>query len=132
MAGEVGAGLDKLIKEIRDEGKEELKQEAIVQMRHPEVSIDGLMGGTSRTAEQQVARGLLFDGKMPDVLPADLYSASDLTDKSELGIAGPYQKDSAIKQSTTGGLNSKGELEVEHRPIRTEYLSEGTEERLIQ
>ncbi len=131
MAGEVQDGLDRLIKEIRDEGKEELKQEAIVQMMHPEVSIDGLMGGTSRTAEQQVARELLFEGKMPDVLPADLYSASDLTDKSELGIAGPYQKDSAIKQSTTGGLNSKGELEITHRPIRTEYLSEGTEERLF-
>lgn len=131
MAGEVQDGLDRLIKEIRDEGKEELKQEAIVQMRHPEVSIDGLMGGTSRTAEQQVARGLLFEGKMPDVLPADLYSASDLTDKSELGIAGPYKQDSAIKQSTTGGLNSKGELEVEHHPIRTEYLSADTEERLF-
>ena len=132
MAGEVSASLDKLIKEIRDEGREELKQEAIVQMIHPEVSIDGLIGGTSRTAEQQVARELLFDGKMPDVLPADLYSASDLTDKSELGIAGPYQQDSAIKQSTTGGLNSKGELEIEHRPIRTEYLTEDAEERLFK
>lgn len=138
MAGEIPEGLDRLIKEIRDEGKEELKQEAIVQNMHPEVSVSGLMNGTSRTAEQQVARDLLFRGEMPDALPADLYSASDLADKSELGIAGPYQSDSAIKQSTTGGLVSQtfdGEtdqiLEVNHLPVRTEFLSENSEERLF-
>jgi len=132
MAGDViPEGLDSLLSEIREEGREELKQEAIVQMMRPEVSVEGLMNGTSRTAEQQVARDLLFRGEMPDALPADLYSASDLADRSELGIAGPYQSDSAIRQSTTGGLNSKGELEVSHLPVRTEFLTEGTQERLF-
>ena len=92
------------------------------QAARPEVDIEGLIGGTSKTAEDQVGRQLLMEGTMPEILPADLYSVSDLTDKSQLGIAGPFQADSVVKQSTTGGLNDEGLLEVTHRPIRTEYL----------
>ena len=131
MAGEeVPEGLEPLLKEIREEGAEELRQEAIVQAMHPEVSVQGLMDGTSRTAEQQVARGLLFDGTMPDVLPADKYAVADLTDRTQLGIAGPFQSDSTVRQSTTGGLNSAGELEIQHRPVMTEYLSPQGEDKL--
>lgn len=131
MAGEkVPAGLEQLLKEIREEGAEELRQEAIVQAMHPEVSVQGLMDGTSRTAEQQVARNILFNGTMPSVLPADRYAVADLTDKTQLGIAGPFQLDSTVRQSTTGGLNSAGELEIKHHPVMTEYLSPAGEDRL--
>lgn len=140
MAGDaIPEGLDSLLSEIREEGREELKQEAIVQMMHPEVSVKGLMNGTSRTAEQQVARDLLFKGEMPNVLPADLYSVNDLADKSQLGIAGPFQSDSKVRQSTTGRLVNQtfeGEtdqiLEVDRSPVMTEYLSAGTEEQLFK
>ena len=91
MAGDaVPNGLDALIKEIQEEGREELRQEAIVQAMHPEVSVQGLINGTSQTAEQQIVRGLLFDGTMPDVLPADRYAVADLADRTQLGIAGPF------------------------------------------
>ena len=131
MAGEqVPEGLEPLLKEIREEGAEELRQEAIVQAMHPEVSVQGLMDGTSRTAEQQVARGLLFNGTMPAVLPAGRYAVADLSDRTQLGIAGPFQSDSTVRQSTTGGLNSAGELEIQHRPVMTEYLSPQGEDRL--
>ena len=138
MAGEqVPAGLEQLLKEIREEGAEELRQEAIVQAMHPEVSVQGLMDGTSRTAEQQVARGLLFNGTMPAVLPADRYAVADLTDRTQLGIAGPFQSDSTVRQSTTGGLVERNTedgpekfLEVDHRPILTEYLTPKTEAKL--
>lgn len=138
MAGdEIPAGLEGLLKEIREEGAEELRQEAIVQAMHPEVSVQGLINGSSRTAEQQVARGLLFDGVMPDVLPADRYAVADLADKAQLGVAGPFQSDSTVRQSTTGGLVTRNTedgpekfLEVDHRPILTEYLTPQTEARL--
>ena len=122
--------VDQLLAEIREEGVEELRQAAIAQARHPEVALQGLIDGSSRTAEQQVARGLLFDGVMPDVLPADRYAVGDLTDKTQLGIAGPFQLDSTVRQSTTGGLNAAGDLVIQHRPVMTEYLSPQGEDRL--
>jgi len=131
MAGEeMPAGLEPLLREIREEGAEELRQEAIVQAMHPEVSVQGLINGSSKTAEQQVARGLLYEGVMPDVLPADRYAVEDLADRTQLGIAGPFQQDSTVRQSTTGGLNSAGELEIQHHPVMTEYLSPQGEDRL--
>ena len=122
--------VDQLLAEIREEGAEELRQAAIAQARHPEVALQGLIDGTSRTAEQQVARSLLFDGVMPDVLPADRYAVKDLTDRTQLGIAGPFQSDSTVRQSTTGGLNAAGDLVIQHRPVMTEYLSPQGEDRL--
>ncbi len=138
MAGdEVPAGLAPLLKEIREEGEEELRQRAVVQAMHPEVDVDALINRSSMTAEQQVARGLLFDGVMPDVLPADRYRVQDLADRSQLGIAGPFQQDSTVRQSTTGGLVERNTedgpemfLEVNHRPVMTEYLSPAGEDRL--
>tara|TARA_R110002050_G_scaffold1968_1_gene12174 strand:+ start:4110 stop:5405 length:1296 start_codon:yes stop_codon:yes gene_type:complete len=131
MAGEeMPAGLEPLLREIREEGAEELRQEAIVQAMHPEVNVQGLINGSSKTAEQQVARGLLYEGVMPDVLPADRYAVEDLADRTQLGIAGPFQQDSTVRQSTTGGLNSAGELEIQHHPVMTEYLSPQGEDRL--
>ena len=139
MAGEaIPEGLDALINEIRGTDLvEEARQHLIAQQMHPEVSVQGLIDGTSRTAEQQVARGLLFDGVMPKVLPADKYAVKDLTDRTELGIAGPFQSDSTVRQSTSGGLVERNTedgpemlLEIEHRPIRTEYLTPETEANL--
>ena len=142
MAGEaIPEGLDELIAEVRstptpdnlDSLVEEGRQYLVAQAMRPEVKLDALIDGTSRTAEQQVARGLLFEGKMPSVLPADTYRVEDLRGpvRDELGIAGPYQGDSTIRQSTVGGLNDKGVLKVERQPVRTEYLSSGTEEKLF-
>ena len=122
--------IDQLLAEIREEGREELRQKAIVQAMHPEVSVQGLINGTSRTAGQQVARGLLFEGIMPDVLPANKYAVVDLTDRTQLGIAGPFQPDSTVRQSTTGGLNAAGDLVIQHHPVMTEYLSPQGEDRL--
>lgn len=131
--------LDALLGEIREEGVEELRQKAVVQAMHPEIDVDALIRGDSRTAEQQVARALLFDGVMPSVLPADRYRAADLADKSQLGIAGPFQSDSTVRQSTSGGLVERMTedgpekfLEVDHRPILTEYLTPQTEARLYK
>lgn len=122
-------GLDALLDDIRQEGAEELRQKAIAQRMHPEVSVDALIDGTSRTAGQQIARGLLFDGVMPEVLPANAYRAADLADRRQLGIAGPFQPDSTIRQSTEGGLVD-GVLEITDRPIMTEYLSPQAEDKL--
>lgn len=132
MAGEA---IPKEVAELIDEVKgadlvEEAKQHLIAQQMHPEVLVQGLIDGTSRTAEQQVARRLLFDGVMPDVLPADRYAVEDLTDRTQLGIAGPFQSDSTVRQSTTGGLNAAGDLVIQHRPVITEYLSPQGEDRL--
>lgn len=111
---------------------EQLRQAAVAQAMHPEVSVEGLINGTSRTAEQQVARGLLFDGVMPDVLPADRYAVADLADRTQRGVAGPFQPDSAVLQGTTGGLDADGVLDVVHTANRTEALSPEGEERLFQ
>ena len=120
-----------IIDELQEEAKEELRQEALVQAMHPEVSLEGLINGTSRTAEQQVARSLLFDGVMPDVLPADRYAVADLADRTQLGVAGPFQADSTVLQSTTGGIDPEGNLAVQHHPVRTEMLSPAGEDRLF-
>lgn len=140
MAGEeMPAELEPLLREIREEGAEELRQEAIVQAMHPEVSVQGLINGSSKTAEQQVARGLLYEGVMPDVLPADRYAVEDLADRTQLGIAGPFQSDSQVLQGTTGGLVTRMTedgpeqmLEVYHTPNRTEILSKETEKSLYR
>lgn len=138
-AGEVfdEGKLDALLSEIREEGDEELRQQAIVQQMRPEVDVEALIRGDSRTAEQQVARGLLFDGVVPASLPADNYRVQDLADKSQLGIAGPFQSDSRVRQSTTGSMVERMTedgpekfLEVERRPILTEYLTPETEDKL--
>ena len=138
MAGEeVPANVAALIDEVQEIGREELKQEAIAQAMHPEVSLSGLMGGSSRTAEQQIARSLLFDGVMPDVLPADRYAVADLADRTQLGVAGPFQSDSTVLQGTTGGLvkqitenGPEDFLEIGHTPNRTEMLSKATARKL--
>lgn len=137
--------LDDLLEEITElapapadgYAAEQLKQKAIVQQMRPEVDVEALIRGDSRTAEQQVARALLFDGVVPTSLPADNYRVQDLADKSQLGIAGPFQSDSRVRQSTTGGMVERMTedgpekfLEVERRPILTEYLTPETEAKL--
>ena len=140
MAGEViPEGLDQLLADVqssnRDENFENLLENALQyteqQAARPEVDIDALIAGTSKTAEQQIAKDLILKGMMPSAIPADLYRAQDLVNKSELGIAGPYQSDSLIKQSVIGGLDSDGELSLQHLPVRTEFLSSNTEEQLF-
>lgn len=123
--------LDYLLSEVREEGAEEARQIAIAQAVNPDVDITALIRGDSRTAEQQVARQLLMEGTMPASMPANVYRAEDLADKSIRGIAGPIQSDSTVRQSTTGGLVD-GTLQIESRPIFTEYLTPQTEERLFQ
>jgi len=129
--------LDALLSEIREEGEEELRQKAIVQQMRPEVDVEALIRGDSRTTEQQVARSLLFDGVMPEVLPANSYRVQDLADRTQLGIAGPFQADSTVRQSTQGGLVERMTedgpekfLEVDNRPVMTEYPSSAGEDRL--
>ena len=115
-----------------DEAEEELTQETIAQAVHPEVKIDALIDGTSVTAEQQLARRMLFgDGKLGRVgtLPPDRFRGEDLR-VHQLGVDGPIRPDSVVVGGTTADMNS-GVLNVHRNGVLTEYTGPKTEEILF-
>ena len=77
-------------------------QKKLAQAMHPEVDIDKLMDpkNISKTAEQQIARGLIYEGKVPEFVPPDRFKGRDFKDKTKLGIEGPFQPDSEVRGHT--------------------------------
>ena len=115
-----------------DEAEEQLRQRAIAQAVHPEVKIDALIDGTSRTTEQQIARRLVFgDGKLGRLgsLPPDRFMGEDLR-VYQLGVDGPIKPDSVVAGGTTADLEG-GVLNVHRNGVLTEYLSPEAEEKLF-
>lgn len=116
-----------------DEAEEMLSQRAIAQAMHPEVKLDALIDGTSRTTEQQISRRLLFgDGKLGRVgsLPPDRFRGEDLR-VSQRGVDGPIKSDSTVLGGTTATLND-GVVDVQRNGVLTERLSPQAEESLFR
>lgn len=113
-----------------DEAEEVLRQRQIAQQVNPQVKLDALIDGSSLTAEQQVARRLVFgDGEL-GTLPPDRYRGEDLRVR-QLGVDGQIKPDSVVTGGTTGGLVN-GVLDVQRNGVLTEYLSPTAEERLFR
>ena len=79
-------------------------------------------GNPSKTAEQQIARDLIFKGIEPDYIPPDRIMGKDVTDV-QLGVDGPFKPDSEIRRHVTGRLDADGMLNLDRSDTRTEILS---------
>lgn len=116
-----------------DEAEEEIRQRNIAQAVHPEVKLDALIDGTSKTTEQQIARRLVFgDGKLGRVasLPPDRFRGEDLR-VNQLGIDGQIKPDSTVFGGTTAQI-SDDVVTVNRNNVLTEYLSPEAEESLFK
>ena len=118
---------------LLDEAEESIRQRNIAQAVHPEVKLDALINGTSKTTEQQIARRLVFgDGKLGRLasLPPDRFRGEDLR-VQQLGIDGQIKPDSTVFGGTTAQMKDDV-VTVNRNNVLTEYLSPESEERLFQ
>lgn len=118
---------------LLDEAEEAIRQKNIVQEVHPEIKVDALINGTSKTTEQQIARRLVFgDGKLGRKanLPPDKIRGKDLR-VYQLGIDGPIKPDSTVYGGTTAQIENDV-VTVNRNNILTEYLSPEAEEKLFE
>ena len=113
-----------------DEAEEVIRQRQIAQQVNPQVKLDALIDGSSLTAEQQVARRLVFGDGEVGTLPPDRFRGEDLRVR-QLGVDGQIKPDSVVTGGTTGGLVD-GVLDVQRNGVLTEYLSPTAEEKLFR
>ena len=101
------------------------KQKSIAQQVHPEVDIERLIakGSPSKTSEQQFARDLIMEGKVPKNVPPDRFLGKDYKDKTQLGIDGPFAPDSEVRGHTKLVEGKDGTFSVKRVGVQTEIPS---------
>lgn len=115
--------------------EEEMKQLGVAEAIHGKKELAAFLDPTnqSRTTEQQIARDLIFNGKINGAIPADRIEAAHVDQKTKgFGIDGIYQPDSEIRRHVTGNLNASGDLDLDRSDVYTEVLSPESDERLYQ